>query len=106
MAGRSLRRGSKPHEPVQVDDAHGLDKQSQLADEAGGKRCEPTGPPPLPRQAAAHLSPVWTALWLVVAAAVPVLVAMLGVFARYLQASLTAMQPPPQPPLQLTLLCT
>lgn len=47
----------------------------------------PRGRPPPPPAALPPLSAPRLLLWLVVAAAVPVMVALLGVFARYLQAS-------------------
>lgn len=52
---------------------------------------QPSPPPPAAQPQAPpqlqHLSPLWLSVWLLVAAAVPVMVALLGVCARYLQAS-------------------
>lgn len=58
----------------------------------------PRGRPPPPPAALPPLSAPRLLLWLVVAAAVPVMVALLGVFARYLQVTTT----PPFPPLRFT----
>ncbi|KAL4427709.1 hypothetical protein ABPG75_001798 [Micractinium tetrahymenae] len=70
-----------------IDDAHAWDRGSTST----ARRLAP--PPPAP-----PLSAPWLLLWVLVAAAVPVMVALLGVFARYLQVTTT----PPFPPLRFT----
>jgi hypothetical protein len=74
----------------------------QMHEEPAGVACDgqewdnriPSPPPPPARPPPPqHLSPLWLTVWLLVAAAVPVMVALLGVCARYLQASCGAACP-------------
>lgn len=54
---------------------------------AGGPQQRQPPPPPPARHAEPRMPLPWLLLWLFVAAAVPVMVALLGVLARYLQVS-------------------